>query len=136
MNSSLGILFLLLLFTPTPLPLPLYFRLPCPFALATPVRGPPLPLDWMDQRPTHTHKTLSPLPPSFTPLPSLPHLKEHPPPWEVPLDCGPATHEHRSAAGCFRRKRDETVVRVPGGRVGRPRVCPRRPLIYSWLLPA
>lgn len=131
MNSNLAILFLLMLFTP----LPLHPLFSCPFALATPVRGPPLPLDGMDPRPTHTHKPLSLLPPYPTSPPPLRHLKELPPPGGVPLDCGPATSEHDSASGCVRRKRDGTVVRVPEGRLGRPRVC-LRPLIYSQLLQA
>ncbi len=131
MNSNLRILFLLVLFAR----LPLQLLLPCPFVLAIPVRGHPLPLDRMDQRPTHTYKPHSPLSPSATSLSPPGHLKQHPPPGGVLLNCGPATQEHGSAAGCVRRKRDGTVVRVPEGGLGRPRVRPR-PLIYSKLLQA
>ncbi|ERF74070.1 hypothetical protein EPUS_08118 [Endocarpon pusillum Z07020] len=117
MNSNLGILFLLMLFTG----LPLHFLLALPFALATPVPAPPVPLDWPDQKPTHTHKPLLPPPPPR-------NLEDHRFP---PLDCGGATHKHGFAAGCVRRerdvymvegKRDETVVRVPEGGLGRPTV--------------
>lgn len=117
MNSNLGILFLLMLFTG----LPLQFLLALPFALATPVPAPPVPLDWPDQKATHTHN------PEDHPLPGL--------------YCGPTTHKYGYAGGCVRRerdvyktegKRDGTVVKVPERELGRPTVCACR-LIYPQL---
>ncbi|KAF7508643.1 hypothetical protein GJ744_009035 [Endocarpon pusillum] len=123
MNSNLGILFLLMLFTR----LPLHFLPTLPFAFATPVPAPPpVPLAWLDQQPTHTHK---PFPLRFlTPLPPPRNPEDH---LHPPLNCGPATHKHGFAGGCVRRerdvymvegKRDGTVVRVAEGGSGRPMV--------------